>query len=49
MTILLDYKQIAKKLKIARLEMNFSQQQVANYIGKKSSDISHYETGDKKN
>lgn len=39
-----NYDQIAKRLKKARLEMNYSQQQVADFIGKKRSDISYYET-----
>ena len=45
---MLNYEQIAKRLKEARLEMNYSQQQVADFIGKKRSQISYYETGARK-
>lgn len=45
---MLNYDQIAKRLKEARLEMNYSQQQVADFIGKKRSQISYYETGARK-
>ena len=45
---MLDYEVIAKKLKEARKEMNYSQQEVANFIGKKRSQISYYETGARK-
>jgi transcriptional regulator with XRE-family HTH domain len=41
---MLDYEKIAKRLKIARQEMNYSQQQVADFIGIKRSEISYYET-----
>ena len=45
---MLDYEAIAKRLKEARKEMNYSQQEVANFIGKKRSQISYYETGARK-
>jgi transcriptional regulator with XRE-family HTH domain len=45
---MLDYEVIAKRLKEARKEMNYSQQEVANFIGKKRSQISYYETGARK-
>ena len=45
---MLDYEVIAKRLKEARKEMNYSQQQVADFIGKKRRQISYYETGARK-
>ncbi|ADQ14058.1 helix-turn-helix domain-containing protein [Halanaerobium hydrogeniformans] len=39
---MLDYEVIAKRLKEARKERNYSQQEVANFIGKKRSQISYY-------
>jgi transcriptional regulator with XRE-family HTH domain len=47
-SIMLNYEKIAKRLKEARLDMNYSQQEVADLIGKKRSQISYYETGARK-
>lgn len=43
-----DYKIVAEQLKKARQEMNYSQQEVANFVGKNRSQISYYETGARK-
>ncbi|RAK12553.1 helix-turn-helix protein [Halanaerobium saccharolyticum] len=45
---MLNYEKIAQRLKEARLDMNYSQQEVADLIGKKRSQISYYETGARK-
>ena len=47
-SIMLNYEKIARRLKEARLDMNYSQQEVADLIGKKRSQISYYETGARK-
>jgi len=47
-SIMINYEKIAKRLKEARLDMNYSQQEVADLIGKKRSQISYYETGARK-
>ncbi|PUU86536.1 MAG: helix-turn-helix domain-containing protein [Halanaerobium sp.] len=47
-SIMINYEKIAKRLKRARLDMNYSQQEVADLIGKKRSQISYYETGARK-
>ncbi|PUU86967.1 helix-turn-helix domain-containing protein [Halanaerobium sp.] len=45
---MLNYEEIAKRLKEARQDMNYSQQKVADLIGKKRNQISYYETGARK-
>jgi transcriptional regulator with XRE-family HTH domain len=40
-----DMKLIGKRLKAARKDMNYSQQDVADYIGKTREQISYYENG----
>lgn len=41
----MNAKQLGKKIKIARVEMDLNQTQLANKIGAKQKSISRYETG----
>ena len=41
----MDAKKLGKKIKIARVEIDLNQTQLANKIGAKQKSISRYETG----
>lgn len=41
----MDAKKLGKKIKLARIEMDLNQTQVADKIGAKQKSISRYETG----